>query len=199
MGTRSSAPDHARSESLDQPTEAQLQNRLTTAYAMLRLYTTSERPTRPLSPRSDSTRDNYLRELGRLSPVTCDRLIINTFIGLFQVYVAPTLPCFTGRTVDSSTPEEVYLAMAAVGGLYCEAPKSEIIAKWLFHTAQRKLLSMVRGIPLKQSVVNIMIHPTDSVFQLHSGASHSSERRWAFMQSVSSIFWPYSDEPLLED
>ncbi len=44
-----------------------------------------------------------------------------------------------------STPEELYLAMAATGGLYCQLPRSESVAKWLLHKARRKLLTLVHS------------------------------------------------------
>ena len=39
--------------------------------------------------------------------------------------------------------EEVHLGIAAAGGLYCSALKSEVIATWLHHFSRRKLLTLV--------------------------------------------------------
>ena len=85
----------------------------------------------------------YLQDLGSIEDSTHDTLVVNVFVGLFQVHVAPTFPCFEKFRIDASTPEEVYLAMGAVGGLYCQSPKSEIVAKWFLHRARRKLLTVV--------------------------------------------------------
>lgn len=122
---------------------AQHQRRVATAYEMLRQYSTTDQPSRPSSPKSVQAHKQYLQELGRISPVSCDKVIFNVFIGLYFVHVAPTLPCFKDQVLDSSTPEGMSLAMASIGGLYCEAPKSAVIARWLFHTAQRKLNTLV--------------------------------------------------------
>lgn len=133
-----------RENTFDHAAGAQHQRRVANAYEMLRQYSTTDQPSRPSSPKSVQAHQRYLQELGRLSPVACDSAIINVFVGLFYVYVAPTIPCFKDYVLDSSTPEEVSLTMAAIGGLYCEAPKSTVIARWLFHTAQRKLNTLVR-------------------------------------------------------
>jgi hypothetical protein len=139
-------PDNAtpnRTSTFDHAAGAQHQRRLATAYEMLRRYTTADQPSRPSSPKSVQTHQRYLQELGHQSPVACDNVIVNIFIGLFCVHVGPTLPCFKHYNVDSSTPEEVSLMMAAIGGLYCRAPRSTAIARWLFHTAQRKMNTLV--------------------------------------------------------
>lgn len=87
----------------------------------------------------------YVQELGTPAPPTVDRLIVNVFIGLFQKHVAPTFPCFQNYRIRPSTPEEEYLAMAAGGGLYCTAAKSELIAQWLHHFSRRKLLTTIKN------------------------------------------------------
>ncbi len=85
--------------------------------------------------------EHFLEELGNLAPLTDDSLVVDIFVGLFQTYITPTFPCFRGFRIEQSTSEEVSLAMAAAGGLYCSAPKSEMIAKWLHHFSRRKLLT----------------------------------------------------------
>lgn len=82
---------------------AQHQRRVATAYEMLRQYSTTDQPSRPSSPKSVQAHKQYLQELGRISPVSCDKVIFNVFIGLYFVHVAPTLPCFKDQVLDSST------------------------------------------------------------------------------------------------
>ncbi|KAK5045147.1 hypothetical protein LTR84_009480 [Exophiala bonariae] len=138
-GDRLNNNDQSRTSTSAQVVGAQHQRRVATAYDMLRQYSTADQPSRPSSPKSVQAHNKYLQELGRPAAVACDPIITNIFIGLFCVYVAPALPCFRGQVVDSSIPEELSLAMAAVGGLFCKVAKSASIARWLFHTAQRKL------------------------------------------------------------
>ncbi|EXJ70441.1 uncharacterized protein A1O5_06509 [Cladophialophora psammophila CBS 110553] len=121
------------------------QQRLATAYNKLNEYSTWPYPSRAASPRSAATHAQFLEELGNLAPLADDSLIMDIFIGLFQTYITPTFPCFRGFRIDSSTREEVSLAMAAAGGLYCPAPKSELIAKWMHHFSRRKLLTAFYG------------------------------------------------------
>ncbi|KIW90509.1 uncharacterized protein Z519_09156 [Cladophialophora bantiana CBS 173.52] len=121
------------------------QQRLATAYNKLNEYSTWPYPSRAASPRSAATHAQFLEELGNLAPLADDSLIIDIFIGLFQTYITPTFPCFRGFRIESSTREEVSLAMAAAGGLYCPAPKSEMIAKWMHHFSRRKLLTAFYG------------------------------------------------------
>ena len=116
-----------------------------TAYAKLNEYAPTHHPTRPSSPQSVKTHEQFIQELGSGTPVGCDRLILDVFIGLFQRHVAPTFPHFKDFRVDNSTPEETYLAMAATGGLYCSLPRADVVAKWLLHKARRKLLTMVHS------------------------------------------------------
>ena len=119
------------------------QQRLAAAYSKLHQYSTSSFMSRPASPRSHKTETQYLDGLGSFETPVFDTLVINTFIGHFQTHVAPMFPCFQNFRISASTPEEVYLAMAATGGLYCKTPKSDMVAKWLLHTARRKLLTVV--------------------------------------------------------
>ncbi|KAK5178047.1 hypothetical protein LTR44_009353 [Exophiala sp. CCFEE 6388] len=123
------------------PTSGQ-HSHVSVAYANLREYATTNQPTRPSSPESAKAHEQYLHELGQQSPIACDDLVINLFIGLFQTHVAPTFPCFKESVVHDSTAEEIRLAMAATGGLYCDTPRSETVAKWLLHIARRKLLTL---------------------------------------------------------
>ncbi|KAJ9603451.1 hypothetical protein H2200_012229 [Cladophialophora chaetospira] len=122
------------------------QKEMTTAYAFAKLneYATDQ-PSRPSSPSSAQAYEQFIRNLGQDSPIECDRLILDVFIGLFQVHVAPTFPCFKDFRANSSTPEELYLAMAATGGLYCQLPRSEVVANWLLHKARRKLMTLVHS------------------------------------------------------
>lgn len=143
VADRSNNNDQARLSTFSHAVGAQRQRRVAIAYDMLRQYSTADQPSRPSSPKSVQAHNKYLQELGHPAAVACDSVILNIFIGLFSVYVAPTLPCFRDQVVDSSTPEEVSLTMAAIGGLFCEAAKSASIARWLFHAAQRKLNTLV--------------------------------------------------------
>ena len=77
-------------------------------------------------------------------PLLFDRVILNTFIGIAHSHIASLFDCFNGFLVFRNTPEELYLAMAAVGGLYCRQEGSTKIAMWYYNNARLKLLAKVR-------------------------------------------------------
>ncbi|KIY00978.1 uncharacterized protein Z520_03644 [Fonsecaea multimorphosa CBS 102226] len=147
--------------------------RLATAYTMLCAYSTASHPARPSSPQSVKAHERYTQNLRRLGPPDYDDVVINVFIGLFQRHIAPTFSCFQGFRIGPSTPAEVYLGVAAVGGLYCQVPKADIVAKWLQRIAKRKLLTVVH-----------IQHPTTLLDNLSilQAVSHNQE--------PSSMIWP---------
>lgn len=115
------------------------QQRLDAAYTKLNEYSTIHYPSRPNSPRTIATHQRYVQELGDLGPLS-DDLITNVFKGLFYTYVAPNFPCFRLSSMEDNA-EEIRLGIAAAGGLFCSALKSEVIATWLHHYSRRKLLT----------------------------------------------------------
>lgn len=134
---------------------AEAQNESTIAAALTRLheYTAMHQSARPRSPQSAKAHEQYLRDLGGTAPVTCDPLIINIFVTLFQTRLAPYFAFSKTLSMDVYKPDELCLAMAATGGLYCETPRSDIVAKWLLHMARRKLLTLVRCFRLGSRVL----------------------------------------------
>ncbi|KAI0131929.1 hypothetical protein BJ170DRAFT_679828 [Xylariales sp. AK1849] len=104
---------------------------------------------RPPSPGHQQERNQWLASLGREDPSAAvmrnDRVIINEFLRLFQARVANWFSCFRQATIviTKKTRREWYLAMAALGGLYCPVEGSNRIARWLYHCARQQLFSYV--------------------------------------------------------
>ncbi|KAK4551893.1 hypothetical protein LTR86_010794 [Recurvomyces mirabilis] len=70
-----------------------------------------------------------------------DDEIVNVFLNLAAIYITPTFPVFKDLNVRANTVPELYLAMAAVGGLFCQVPGSFDMAKALYHDSRRLLLA----------------------------------------------------------
>ena len=105
-------------------------------------------PSRPPSPRSQSTRQHWFAAAATVDTnlfTSQHQKIIDEFLWLFQSRVAGFLSLFRDKVVfiEEETPTEWYLAMAAVGGLFCKVKGSIKIAKWLYHSARRRLNSKV--------------------------------------------------------
>ncbi|KAK6371447.1 hypothetical protein LTS17_008697 [Exophiala oligosperma] len=72
-----------------------------------------------------------------------DRDITNVFIHLFEDNVCGAFPIFRGFRITRDTPQHLYLAMAAVGGLYCATAGSLRMATWYIQNARRHLFTIV--------------------------------------------------------
>ncbi|KEF60626.1 uncharacterized protein A1O9_02187 [Exophiala aquamarina CBS 119918] len=117
--------------------------RIATAYEKLRQFSTAEFISRPSSPSAQSQHQRWLANLASVQSPKVDRAIINVFLGLFQSRLSETFQHFRGFYIRKDTPTELYLAMAAVGGLYCSIAGSADVARWLYYSAQHKLLTKV--------------------------------------------------------
>ena len=134
---------HVNGANAGRDVENTWQQRRDRAFAKLHEYSTASYPSRPGSPRSTGAYEPYLQGLITSEPFYCDPVIINVFVGIFKTQIAPMFPCFQNFKIVPTMPQELYLAMAAAGGLCCTNPGSEKVAKWLFHATRRKLLTSV--------------------------------------------------------
>lgn len=75
-----------------------------------------------------------------------DQAILDEFLWLFQDCATPWLGAFRNRQiiVTQYTRKEWYLAMAAIGALYCPIDGSCALARWLYHYARQSLYAFVR-------------------------------------------------------
>lgn len=117
--------------------------RLTGAYAKLYEYSSPEEDSRPQSPSVRDEYDKWLERLGMNAQLQCDPAVLEIMINLFRIRLSPTFRCFENFTICETTPTELFVAMAAVGCLYCKANDSMMVAKWLFNHARVVLLSKV--------------------------------------------------------
>ena len=66
-----------------------------------------------------------------------DEEVINVFLNLGRLHLFSTFPMFSDFEAKSGTKEELCLAMAAVGGLFCTVKGSYKVAKTLYNDARR--------------------------------------------------------------
>jgi hypothetical protein len=76
-----------------------------------------------------------------------DAQIINVFLNLGRNHLADSFPVFASFQAAFTTKVELFLAMAAVGALYCTVPGSMKIARSLYHDARRLLLETYFSTP----------------------------------------------------
>ena len=118
--------------------------RVNTAFEKMQELSTAQCLSRPESPQARSQHESWLANMKRLDSVPpFDRVIINVFLGISQRHICEFFECFRDFCIEKDTPEELYLAMAAVGGLYCSQEGSTRIAHWLYQGARLKLLAKV--------------------------------------------------------
>lgn len=72
-----------------------------------------------------------------------DIQIIEIFASLTSENVAEFFPIFEGFRVNTDAGNELCLAMAAVGGLFCQVPDSFRVAKAMYNDARRLTFSKV--------------------------------------------------------
>lgn len=72
-----------------------------------------------------------------------DASITNVFLNLAVKNLGPTFSCLENFTVTGATRPELYMAVAAVGGLFCQVSGSYSVAEAMFHDSRRLLLSAV--------------------------------------------------------
>ena len=98
---------------------------------------------RPPTPRIMTEHQQWMRSLLIQPSPHFDRAITDVFIRLFQDSVCDFFPVFRGFRITPNTPQYLYLAMAAVGGLYCTTAGSMRMATWYTYNARRQLFTSV--------------------------------------------------------
>ena len=79
-----------------------------------------------------------------------DKDIVNVFLNLAVKHVSSTLAFLKGFTVSTDTRAELYLAVAAIGGLFCQVPGSYSVAEAMYHDSRRLLHNAVSVLNLTQ-------------------------------------------------
>ena len=102
----------------------------------------------PPSPSLETEREMYITELEKAAmqnPIIDDRRILSEFLWQFDQHISGCIPCFKDRPMlfTRNTRRELYLTMAAVGGLICPTPGSTAIAKSLYNYARLLLMTFV--------------------------------------------------------
>ena len=92
------------------------------------------------SPRPE--KDQRAWSQSSISPHVYDKDTINVLLNVFQQHLSSSFPIFANFTVDADTRQELYLAMAAVGALFCDVWGSHSIAKALYNDARRGLFDI---------------------------------------------------------
>lgn len=115
----------------------------TAAFQTFNKLSSTNAGSRPLSPRTVSEHQQWMKSLTSRPAPKFDRTIVNIFLGLFQEHVAEFFPVFRRFRVTKRTPQHLYLAMAAVGGVYCSVPGSAKVSQWFHYNARRDLLTGV--------------------------------------------------------
>ena len=72
-----------------------------------------------------------------------DDEVVNVFVNLARVNICSTFKVFSDFVVHGNTPHELYLAMAALGGLFCQVQGSYKVAKTMYNDARRLLMASV--------------------------------------------------------
>ncbi|CAK7222525.1 hypothetical protein SEUCBS140593_004928 [Sporothrix eucalyptigena] len=126
----------------DDPAQPSAQaSRIAAAYENLRNLSNAHLLSRPASPRARYANEQWLDDLSVSQRAEPDRMVLDAFLDLFEQHVTDAFECFRAFAIDRATPPELYLSMAAVGGLYCSTAGAVKIATWLCETARRKLLT----------------------------------------------------------
>ncbi|KEF59120.1 uncharacterized protein A1O9_03964 [Exophiala aquamarina CBS 119918] len=112
---------------------------------------------RAQSPASSSARPHFASAPATEDPTSTgvdNRAVLDVFITLFEINAAPWLDAITDEIfITSKTPPEWFLAIAALGGLFCNTPGAGTIARWLYNNSRYKLLAFVCCfmVPLRQT------------------------------------------------
>ena len=72
-----------------------------------------------------------------------DASIVNVFLNLAVKNLGSTFKCLEDFAVIADTRCELYMAVAATGGLFCQMPGSYAVAEAMYHDSRRILLSAV--------------------------------------------------------
>ncbi|KAK4950245.1 hypothetical protein LTR10_011224 [Elasticomyces elasticus] len=75
-------------------------------------------------------------------PYMYDLDVLDIWISIAVERIGPTFLVFNDFRVDESTGDTLYIAMAAVGGVYCAVENSFQLAKVMFNDARRLALAM---------------------------------------------------------
>ncbi|KAB5540295.1 hypothetical protein GE09DRAFT_1245326 [Coniochaeta sp. 2T2.1] len=97
-----------------------------------------QRRSRASSPSREAQRWSWYSALPQLD--IYDEQIINVLLNVARRQISSTFSIFADFEAGPDTCVELFLAMAAVGGLYCKEPDSTKIAKMLFNDARRLML-----------------------------------------------------------
>ncbi|KAM3471265.1 hypothetical protein MY5147_005943 [Beauveria neobassiana] len=72
-----------------------------------------------------------------------DAYVVNVFLNIFRRHIPPTFSLFRDMNLSDSPTSSYYMAMAAVGGLFCSVRGSYDVARALYNDSRRILLTKV--------------------------------------------------------
>ncbi|KAH8719106.1 hypothetical protein HC256_003727 [Beauveria bassiana] len=72
-----------------------------------------------------------------------DAYVVNVFLNIFRRHIPPTFSLFRDMNLSNSPTSSYYMAMAAVGGLFCSVRGSYDVARALYNDSRRMLLTKV--------------------------------------------------------
>ena len=150
---------------------------------MMQVY--FERRSGPPSPSSGRAKQTWYFTPPSLQ--IYDHDITSIFLENARTHLSKTFALFADFKVTLNTREELCLAMAAVGGLYCQVTDSFKIAKAMYNDARRLLLaSRYRGMLSKQdhSFDDVMTFMLLEIYGLCSGDKRSYEFVEAFHMNL---------------
>ncbi|TKA62152.1 hypothetical protein B0A55_10538 [Friedmanniomyces simplex] len=108
------------------------------AMRIIECWTKSERTI----PHNGESRSAFLEWCSAApDPSIYDLDILDIWIELAITRVGGTFPLFQSFRVDENTRDELYLAVAAVGGAFCDAENSFDLARVMFNDARRLALA----------------------------------------------------------
>lgn len=86
-----------------------------------------------------------------------DIKVIEIFASLACENLSEIFPVFEGFEVTADAGNELCLAMASVGGLFCQAPDSFRVARTMYNDARRLTLSQVALPPFRPGIEQVLM------------------------------------------
>jgi hypothetical protein len=107
--------------------------------------------------------------------------IINVLLNIARVHLADPFPIFSTFEAKPGMREELCLAMAAVGGLYCTIPGSTKIAKALYNDSRRLFLEVYFSARDPHAENSLSFAMTFMLLEIY-GISSGNKRSYEFIE-----------------
>jgi hypothetical protein len=100
-----------------------------------------EQISRPSSPRHEQPKHRWFSAPPRFQ--IYDEEVMNVFVNITEHHLAKTIPILADFRATENCRKELYLAYAAVGGLFCNIPGRFKVVNSMYNDARRMLLDPV--------------------------------------------------------